>query len=356
MRKFPVILLFIFSNIFVQGQEYTGKTITVDEDVFLPYMKGKVVNRIAKSDAKFQKIFNFLQSATVVSKPQGYEVEAYSNGENQFGETYFIPYILEEGETARAGTGSSLKIFLNDIMVLWQPIDVNIPDIYFAPVKVGEFMSYPVYEQGGVEKTIIYKGAAPLFLPVSRGEYLTALIKSEEEKQKKNGVPKSSAEMSAEIERTYKELLKTDKAAAEEFKKQIEGFENDLADSNATEDLAASYRKELARFSPSEREKQAYYAVYAAEKYGNFSGLVPESEAGNAAALVKPNDKVFPKSSIDIQVMVVSWNFMTPPQSEKNSPRLYKLRNSFGFSLTDDKIYELYNNQNLWKEIFGLVK
>ena len=54
--------------------------------------------------------------------------------------------------------------------------------------------------------------------------------------------------------------------------------------------------------------------------------------------------------------MVVSWDLITPQQSEENSPRLYQPQNNFGFSLTDDKMYELYNNQVLWKHIIGLVK
>lgn len=356
MRKILVVLLFIFPNIFIRGQEYSDKTVTVGEDIFLPYLKGKVFNRIPKNDTNYQKIFGLLQSAEAVGKTQGYEVEVYSSGENLFGEISFIPYMLEGDKTVRARTASSLKIFFNDIMMLWQPISLDIPNIYYAPIKKGEFMGYTIYEQGGVEKTIIYKSTTPLFLPVSREEYLMALIKSEEEKQKKNGAPISSARMSVEIEKTYQELLKTDKVAAEEFKQQMKGFKNDMAENNATEDLVSLYRKELEKLSPLARKKQAYYAIYAMEKYGNFSGLVPEGEQGKATALVKPNDKAFPMGSRDIYLMVVSWDLITPQQSEKNSPRLYQPQNNFGFSLTDNKMYELYKNQVLWKHIIGLVK
>ena len=63
---------------------------------------------------------------------------------------------------------------------------------------------------------MIYKGTAPLFLPVSREEYLTALINSEVEKQKEYDTAKSSGEISDEVGKAYQELLKVDKAAAAE--------------------------------------------------------------------------------------------------------------------------------------------
>lgn len=355
--KKSIVIFFVFSlNNFGYGQEFSKKTVIVGEDTFLPYLKGKVVNGIDQNAENFQKIFSLLQSQPSVSKPQGYEVDAYSNETNRLLEIYFIPYLSESGEVVRAKAGSCLKFFLNDITALWQPINVDIPDIYFAPDKSGDFMGYPVYKQDDMEKTMIYKGNATLFLPVSREEYLSALIKSEENKLKQNDTPKSSSEIFSEIQKTYSELLKTDKVAAEEFKKQMDSFKNDLSESNATENLATSYRKELARLSPSERKKQAYYSVYAMEKYGNFSGLVPEGEEGNATALVKPNDKVVQKHSHKIQLITLTWNLITPTQSENVSPRLYLPKNNFGYELTNNKIYELYNNQNLWKEIIGLVK
>ncbi len=358
MKRNLSFLLLFFPYIFTYGQEYSNKPVTVAEDTFLPYLKGKVSNGIHKNDANFQRIFGLLQSAEALTKPQGYEVKTYSDGENSTLAIDFIPYKSEKNETVRAKTASSLTIFLNDIMAMWQPIDRNTPGIYSAPVKVADFIGYPIYRMEGVEKTIIYKGAAPLFLPVSREEYLMALIKSEEAKQKNNGRPKPPAEISSEIEKTYQELLKTDKAAAEEFKQQMKSFKTDMAEyeRNKPDDPAASYRKELNRLSPTERKQQAYYAIYAPERYGNLSGLVPQGKEGNAAALVKPNDKAFPTDSRDIHLIVLNWNLISTPKSEENSPRLYKPQNSFGYSLTDDKMYELYNNHTLWENIIGLIK
>ncbi|NLF37777.1 MAG: hypothetical protein GX584_11575 [Clostridiaceae bacterium] len=41
--------------------------------------------------------------------------------------------------------------------------------------------------------------------------------------------------------------------------------------------------------------------------------------------------------------------------AQRGSPRLYEPRHTVGFSLTDDRIYEMYNNQNLWKHIIDEV-
>ena len=60
MRKHLFILLFAVSNIAVFGQQYSRKTVTVGENAFLPYIKGKVVNRIPKNDINSQKIFSIL--------------------------------------------------------------------------------------------------------------------------------------------------------------------------------------------------------------------------------------------------------------------------------------------------------
>jgi len=354
--KSSLFILFVFVvNLAVNGQNYSNKAVTVGETTFLPYLKGKVVNRVAINDAKHKQLFALLHSLTSVSAPQGYEVEAYSDVNNQFLAIYFIPYVLEQDETVRAKAGSSLNVFFNDITALWQPLDLNLSGIYLAPVKVGEFVGFPIYNQSGREMTMIYKGSEPLFLPVSREEYLLALIRSEEEKQKESGTPKSPKEISSEVDKVYRELLKTDKAAAEEFKKEMGDYEKDLEQNRETEDLLTSYRKELAGLSSLEKKKKAYYAVYAMEKYGTWSGLVPDGEENNATPLVKANIKAIQKSSYNIQLMTLGWDLVTPPQSEKNSPRFYHINNNFGYELADDRMCELYNNEALWKRIIELV-
>lgn len=353
MKKYVAALLFLISGITTYGQEYSSKAITVGEYTFLPYLKGKVINRISRSDITSLKIFTVLQSQPDVGTPQGYEVEAYSDGNSRFLDINFMPYVLVKGETIRS-PGSRINLYFNDIsLILGQPLQNGIGDIYTAPVKTGYFMDYPIYEHEGRETTVIYKGDEPLFLPVSQEEYLTALIKAEEKKQKDNGITASKDENLVEIEKVYQELLRIDKTAAEEFKKEMESYQKDLDQNNSTEVLVTSYKKELALLSPSERKKQAFYALYAMERNGNFSGLLPQNEIGSQP-LVKPNYKAVPKATSNLRLIVLEWKLSN--NEHPYSPRSYQPINKVGYELTDDKIYELYHNEPIWKRVIEEVE
>src|SRR5574344_94109 len=185
MPAYFIILLGLLCNTAVYSQEHSPATVTVGDDIFLPYMKGKVVNRIPQTDINSKKIFNIIRSQTSINTPQGYEVESYSDGSNRFLDISFMPYQLEEGEAVRK-PGSSVIFYFNDInSIFGQPLQSGIGDIYTAPVKTSDFMGYPIYVHEGKEVIAIYKGDEPLFLPVSQEEYLTALIKAEKKSKKR---------------------------------------------------------------------------------------------------------------------------------------------------------------------------
>ena len=103
MRTRLFILLLAVSNMAIFGQQYSPKPVTVGEDTFLPYIKGKVINRIPENDLIAQKIFAILRPLPSVNTPQGYEVEAYSDGTGRMLVLYLMPYLLEEGETVQIG-------------------------------------------------------------------------------------------------------------------------------------------------------------------------------------------------------------------------------------------------------------
>jgi hypothetical protein len=92
------------------------------------------------------------------------------------------------------------------------------------------------------------------------------------------------------MEKSYRELLKMDAEAAAEFRLEIQKFRTDMANDqndDAPADLLTSLKAELAKLSPAERKQPARYAIGAFEKYGNFSGLVPESNREEGTALVR---------------------------------------------------------------------
>lgn len=70
MRTRLFIFLLAVSNMAIFSQQYSPKPITVGEDTFLPYIKGKVINRILENDLNAQKIFAILRSLPSVNTPQ----------------------------------------------------------------------------------------------------------------------------------------------------------------------------------------------------------------------------------------------------------------------------------------------
>ena len=348
-----IAILFILAQMGVYGQGNPRETVTVGDDIFLPYLPGKVVQRINGNDVHSQKIFSIMFPQQKSGMPQGYEVEAYSDGLRNLLEINLMPYLFDDGEIVRKA-GSSVVFYFNDPRsLLGLPINSDLDDFYLSPVKIAEFMGYPIYMNERGEAIVIYKGREPLFLPVSQDEYLTALISAEAKKEKEHPQTVTVDDNLIEMELAYQQLLKMDKAAAADFKKEMDRFRKDASQRRETEQLSSAYKIELAKLSPAQRKQPAYYAVYAMEKYGNLSGLVPENETGESQPVVKPNLEALAKNSNEIHLIVCRWRLSSDAQ--RGSPRLYEPRHTVGFSLTDDRIYEMYNNQNLWKHIIDEV-
>lgn len=353
------ILVLISSVAFCQ-EEMPAGAVEVGDHTFLPSRKGKVVNRIAASHRYAQRLFSLLQSDSVIGKPVGYEVEALSIGDQNSLEVLLMPYVFEDGAPAHL-PGSRVVLCFNDASSIFaQPVESGLDGIYTAPVKAGEFMGFTVFEHQGRECVALYKGSEPLFLPVSQEEYLTAYIQNEQRKQKQVGPAVSVAETLKEMEKAYEELRKVDKEAAEEFRREMESFRKDAAQSDKSdidhigteqedvEDVVAMCKKELARLSPEERKRQANYALYAIEINGSISGLVPQSEAINAQPLVKPNRKAVEQAD-GIRLLTVRWDLGN--SEHPGSPRLCSPKKEAGFALTSDKLFQLYSNESLWELI-----
>lgn len=344
-------LLLVFVSLMVHSQ---NQTVTIGDDTFLPQLPGKVINRIAKGDVYAQRIFSILLTQPTISAPVGYEVEAYSDGNNRSCTIYFLPYILIDNEIVRS-PGSSIHFSFNDVeAVFGQSLQPDIGPVYTRPVRKGEWLGYPVYEHEGQEVAVMYKGEDSLFLPVTQEEYLTALIKSEEKKQSSSVPPATEDEYQKEIQKAYQELLKTDKKAAAEFKKEMDEHQRNSSQGMATDYLSASYKKEFLGLSAAEKKSQAYYALFAIEKLGSMSGLVPESDSQYAQALVKPNFKSIPATTPGIHLIVLRWKFSTIEKSD--SPRLYTEGNRSGYGHTDAVVHGVYTNENCWKRIEEVLK
>lgn len=350
MKKKNIFIFVLLLNTFVYSQEYSNKIVIKNDDSFLPFIKGKMVDRVSQKDILAQKALTILKSHSSVNKPQGYEVEAYSDININYLSIYFIPYILIEDKPKRANAGNELTLYFNKITsFLGLPLVSD--SIYIEPLKVAEFMGYPVYEQNGYEVTLIHKTNVPLFLPVSCEEYLTTLINKEMEQKKMNDdVPKIQNEK--EIEKTYLELLTVNRTIAEEYKMYAKKAYQELTtyiSDNKRYSLVASLKKELDQLSLVNRKRQAYYSNLAIGKEDFFSGLDLENLAGDARALVKPNYQVRLDDTERIHLIVLKWKMAF-------IPRLYIPQKTFGYELVDDRMYELYQSQSVWKQIIELVR
>lgn len=334
------------------GQENSNAKDS-DEVTFLPHYKGEVVNKISdKPTSNASKVFSVLSSWQAFTAPQGFKLTAF--GDNAHLELMAEPYLLQDGITFANG-GASLNVFFNDPSKVFHSSVVA--DIYLKPEKVADFYGFPVYSNGTFEVTVIEKTHKPLFVPVTQEEYLKALIADEEKKQKSNGPTMSAAEYQKEVDKTYRELLKTDKKAAAEFKKEMEGVAKEYATNlNQVPDIISSLKMELQKLSPQERQQQAYYALAAIEKYGNFSGLVPENDKEIGTPLVRPNYSLIEKGKDTIQLMAMRWNLTTVTAEFQSAPRLYTRRQDIGYELADNMLTDLYNNSTIWTRIFALVR
>jgi hypothetical protein len=337
---------------------YSDQIVTIDDDNFLPFRKGKVVKHLEGDRAVlFEKIYQAIASWDTLNSPKGFEANFY--GAEKTMDVTFSAYVKEDN-TITVNGGAILSFYLNDpARALGSPVVNN---IFLQPEKVAGFYGYPVYQNTNTEVTVIAKSKAPLFVPVTQEEYLTELIKAEAKKAGNEAAqsPKSDSEtILAEMEKTYKELLKTDAAAAAEFKTEMQNFKADmvhLPKEDATATMLSLLKKELGNMPAADRSKPAFYSMAAMEKYGNASGLVPESNADEGTALVKvsPAYASMTDTKNAIKVLVIRWN-LGNDNSVSDRPRLFN-GDAKGYMLADYHLFRLYNNKRIWSSIINLVQ
>ena len=208
--------------------------------------------------------------------------------------------------------------------------------IYNTPQKTGEIDGFPVYD---TLVAVISKGSRPWWVPVTREEYVAALIRFNEGElaryAKRAASPNdpytkwvSEREPRRRArEKTYQQLKATSPAKAEEFLrtslKMEEGMEAGLKSASASaaspaadgaklyRDIIVALNAELAAMSPAERRSQAWRLQRvdnAADIYR--SHLVPAGTEG-ARALISTNPDYFdrsrPRSDWQIVTVELDW-------------------------------------------------
>jgi len=354
------LLFLVFSGLLapvVAQNSYSEQTIAFSEDEFFPYCKGRVLKHIeGEGSTVMEQIYEAIISWDSLNPPKGFEIN-FKAGDS-YAELVFSAYV-KEGDSKTTKSGAILSFYINDpARILGSPVADN---IFLQPEKVDDFYGFPVYRNTNNEVTVISKSRTPLFVTVTREEYLQQLIKAETGKQNKQegSQHKSDSEVIlAEMEKSYRELLKMDAEAAAEFRLEIQKFRSDMAkdqNDDAPVGLLTSLKAELAKLSPAERKQPALYAVGAFEKYGNFSGLVPESNREEGTALVRlaPAYASMTNNKQTINMLVISWN-VGSDNSNSDKPRLFDDEPD-GFLLADYYMARLYHQQEIWNNIISLV-
>jgi len=347
-----LLLLPVITNA-QQRNPFSDKINIVKDNTFLPFTKGEVkrsITGIYKSE--FEKITSIITSWDSLNPPQGFQ--AYFWGADNSLEVYFLPYLYENNKKITSESGPGLIFHINAPLYMFgSPITA---DIFLCPQKVSDFFGYPVYRNGKGEVTILSKKNIPLFIPVTREEYLKTLI-NEEGKNKITAPTKSDYEATLnEMDLAYNKLLQTNPEAAREFKSQIEEFKNEsnsISEETQTPNLIELLKTELSSMTVEEKNQQAYYGgAGAMDVYHNYSGLVPCDEKDKGDALVRANPKLIKNNSgNDIELTVIRWSVGN--SIENYNPGLYN-EDCNGFNLADCIFKSLYQDQIIWQNIFNL--
>ncbi|MBW7843820.1 MAG: hypothetical protein H3C40_13950 [Ignavibacterium sp.] len=251
-----------------------------------------------------------------------------------------------------------------------------IADIYTCPKVVDEFYDHSFYITNRRELTIINYTGKPLFIPVSQEDFINTVIayweyKIDEVNKGQGALQENEDEFYSdeaikqrdeEFNKAYNELLKYDKNAAEELKKNYKELVYQLNDKpENTSDLTIFEKEqirllkgELQNMSLDEKKRQAYYYSGAMEKFNNVSGLLPKEYNNLGDPLVRINPDLVLDNPKTVQLVSIHW-YLLNKQDFSDSPRQQSYSNDAGL-LTDNIILDLYKDKNFWKNIFSILQ
>ena len=342
-RALALIVLLTLSVTSYCQEHFSDEPVMIDERYFLPESRGEVKYMLSGPwKAEIEKICSIISTWKGISPPKGFET-MFSGISSSF-ELAFAAYIKEDGQKMTL-SGPTITFSINN------PADVFgmsvVDGIYVKPLENGCFQGFPKFSASRYETVVLTKLDTPLFIPVTREEYLKAMIAKaqkdypESEKLTDTKVSKEIEEM----ERVYRQLLEVDKTAAEEVKKGIEEMKKELKNMVTKDEdyYPALLKKELDTMPEQERRLPAYYSLSAIDNRISVSGLVRVNENNNADTLVKVNpalEKILGQAK---EARLLTIHIQQEP-GEK------------GFRLADSKIRELMNNESIWRKIYESIK
>jgi hypothetical protein len=268
-------------------------------------------------------------------------------------------FVEEKGKPAWGGeANTSAEIRVNDLLAtLGSDYDLGyeglpLPDgrhISLMPTKTGEVAGFPLYDD---TRLILAKGNRPVWVPVTRAQYLAALIHFREDElaraEQRGAQADPYREWASKREerrktqqQVYQSLKTSDPAKAEEFVRTAQQRESEMeanlkssasvfagtsASLQPLRNSLAALRAELAAMPVGERASQAWWGGHLGDL---DSSLVPAGTP-NAKPLVAVNPDFFDRSRLrtDWQLITVTFSWEGLPPEHIGAKRLHEFRQS----------------------------
>jgi len=358
------------------------------------YTKTLPANTMALYSGKLDKLISAFKSHPLFNPPKGFDVH-FNKRIEKWNKEYMpagfwnsdelkitsnleislAPYFKIGGKAVTDfHIASIFCIYLNDpYNIAGTPL---MADIYTCPQVIDSFHGHSVCMTNRGEVTIINFTGKPLFIPVSQEDFINTLIKYWGNKIKKvykeQGINRENEEQffsdeakkqrDAEFLQAYKELIKYDKNAAEELKKNYEETSQQLnvnPDNNS--DIAVfekeqirRLKEELQNMSTAEKKRQGYYNLEAMEKFNNASGLLPKKYINSGDALVRINPNLVQDNPNKVQLVSIHW-YLLQKGEFSDSPRQQGYSDDAGL-LTDNILLDLYKDKAFWTKVFNILQ
>lgn len=407
LKLFGIISLLLTTA--AAQETFSDRSVRYDrwEDTFFPNLKGTFEKKVAeindresmgytpKEGAMFadnlKKILSIFERCALLNPPRGLQVKAAAlpsvtrafAGKAPRLEALIEMYIFaaiadEKGRPGRLPeTADYVSIHINNPrMLVGAPV---LEDIYIRPARIADFFGHSVNETGRGQVTVLTGIKRPLYISVSREDFLRASIRYWQQKMEasasegaKDGADRTALEefergrvqRQKDFQAAYAVLKKADPSAAEEFKKTFEQTEKELRqEMEGNKDYAVSkkdvladadkvhaqkireLRSELEALSAQEKREQAYYS--SAQLEVTASGLVSPDHPG-AEALIRINHELFnaARPQSDVQLIILDWHGFDPKTYAGGKE---------GFDLQAWLLAELYKREDVWNPILQIL-
>lgn len=282
------------------------------------------VSKLSKPDAaafkqKLEQLRNLLAKQPVMQAPKGVEIIGYFRPLDEFPSAKNLPVpgfgYLRFHFYHRAQNGKPVRICCTTDEI---HVSINDPDQsfevygshdfstkpFYEPNLVGQVDGFPLYQTAGGDELLVFsRGSAPIWLPITREEYVAAWLKFWQ-KQAQQTVPQDTI----------------------------------------TPEIVRRHQQALARMQPEERAMQARSLTW--DVYEPTLAPVG-STAGRPLVRVNPNwfDPDLPRSAVQLLIL----RFSTTGLMDQNHPGPSKTGNVSAY-----RVWQALHTSN-WKEVSTIV-